>query len=260
MNLIVVLIKELIESAYRTILKLNSRVFFNKKHVKKLDELARDGISIIPNYLSKDTVSKYKNLIDEYLNSESVNIWKDDQGADERLYFINEIDGDFKRYYETPYFRELLKEYTGICNPKGMLLAGKIKVAPGNLGSGGGWHRDSVFAHQFKSICYLSDVTSKNGPFMYIKKSHNKFKIFNCYLRKILKPGATRFTDAEIKEYVAKTEQEVMEVTAASGSLVFADTKGIHRGKPIEEGERYVIFCYYWNGKIPQHFNKLRQC
>jgi hypothetical protein len=259
MNVMMALMKELAESIYRTGLKFKANVIFSKKHTKKLDELKRNGISIVPNYLSKETVSKYKKLIDGYLDSDNVNVWRDEQGADERLYFINEIDADFKTYYETPYFREILKEYTGISNPEGMLLAGKIKAVSGNVGSGGGWHRDSVFTHQFKSICYLSDVSHGNGPFMYIKESHNKWKILSSYCKKILKPGASRFTDSEIKNYVSITKQEVVEVVASAGSLVFADTKGIHRGKPIEEGERYVIFCYFWNGGVPDHFNRLRQ-
>ena len=35
-------------------------------------------------------------------------------------------------------------------------MAGKLYYKNGNLGSGGGWHRDS-FSRQFKSIVYLTD-------------------------------------------------------------------------------------------------------
>jgi hypothetical protein len=259
MNLIVVVLKELVETVYRTILKLKSNVLFNKKHPKYLSDLKNDGISIIHNYLPEAKVAKYRGLIDKYLSDDTANVWRDEQGADERLYFINEIDNDFKEYYETPLFREVLKEYTGIENPAGMLLAGKIKSVPGNLGSGGGWHRDSVFAHQFKSICYLSDVNSDNGPFMYIRKSNNKWNILRQYFNRTLKTGVSRFSDGEIENYLISTKQEVVEVTASAGSLVLADTKGIHRGKPIDKGERYVVFCYFWGGDIPPHFNKLNQ-
>tara|TARA_B110000196_G_C21153376_1_gene671345 strand:+ start:11113 stop:11895 length:783 start_codon:yes stop_codon:yes gene_type:complete len=259
MNIVAAVLREITETLYRAFLKIRSNVYCSKKHNVHLNSLKQDGISIIPDYLSHETVTKYKGLIDKYLDSKDTNIWTDAQGADERLYFINEIDDDFKKYYETSFFRNVLKQYTGICNPVGMLLAGKIKAVPENLGSGGGWHRDSAFTHQFKSICYLSDVSSKNGPFMYIKESQNKLKILECYFKKILKVGSTRFSDSEIEDYLVKTKQEVVEVVASSGALVFADTKGIHRGKPIEEGERYVIFCYYWNSKVPQHFDKLRQ-
>ena len=259
MNLVEAIIRESLETIYRTILKVKSGVIFKKKHNKYLNDLKNEGISIVPNYLSEEKIEKYKGLIDKYLDDEKSNVWVDEKGADERLYFIDEIDEDFKKYYETPLFREVLKEYTGISKPKGMLLAGKIKAVSDNLGSGGGWHRDSAFAHQFKSICYLTEVKSVNGPFMYIRSSNNKFNILKQYIYGVIKPGASRFNDDEIKEYLKVTKQEVVEVTGSAGSLVFADTKGIHRGKPIEEGERYVLFCYFWNKNTPTHFNELKQ-
>lgn len=259
MKIIVVFIKEILESVFRWCRLLSSGVLFNIKHPEIVSDLKDDGIFIMPNFLSEEKINKYKTLIDMYINSGTVNIWRDDQGADERLYFIDEIDQDFKKYYETPFFREVLKEYTGVSNPHGMLLAGKISSKDGNLGSGGGWHRDSVYLHQFKSICYLTDVDSCNGPFMYIKKSNNKFRMLKQYLSGIIKFEQSRFTDSEVEIYLTKTLQKVEEVTAGAGSLVFADTKGIHRGKPIEIGERYVLFCYFWGGEIPKHFNELKQ-
>ena len=51
----------------------------------------------------------------------------------------------------------------------------------------------------------------------------------------------------------------VSSVTGNAGTLVFADTKGIHRGRPVEGGVIYVLFCYFWNDKVPNHFEKLKQ-
>ena len=46
-------------------------------------------------------------------------------------------------------------------------MANKLIYKKGNLGSGGGWHRDTFFKKQLKFIIYLSDVGEKNGELFY---------------------------------------------------------------------------------------------
>jgi hypothetical protein len=186
-------------------------------------------------------------------------VWKDNLGADNRIYFINEIDDEFDEFYRNPLIRQALRDYTGIENPAGMLLAARLDAKDGNVGSGGGWHRDSPTTHQFKAVCYLNDVNTHNGPFQYIKSSHHKLKVIAFYFRKLLKAGSYRFSDEEISDYIKATDQNVIEVTGSEGSLAFVDTKAIHRGKPIEKGSRYVLFCYFWAHNVPKHFEDLRQ-
>lgn len=253
------LLKEVAESVLRMLMKRSVPANLKRRYTQECDGLTVDGFYVINNFMSKEECDDLIREIDGHIESNKSNVWTDTAGADNRIYFIDTINEKFKDFYNTPYFREVLQAYTGIEKPKGMLLAGRIDAVEGNLGSGGGWHRDSPVHHQTKAICYLSDVNEDNGPFQYIPGSHSKASVIKSYLKKTLMPGQYRFTEAEIENYVRKMEENIVEMTADAGTLLFADTKGIHRGKPITCGSRYVLFCYLWGGEIPAHFDKLKQ-
>lgn len=251
--------KELAESLIRSAKKIVVSEKVKENCKLESTNLQKNGFFVVENFLSENQCEEYVRLIDEFIDSGSNNIWSDEVGADNRIYFINTINEKFKTFYEIPYFRDVLEAYTGIKNPVGMLLAGRIDAVEGNLGSGGGWHRDSPVHHQTKAICYLSDVSNENGPFQYIPSSHSKRNVLKSYIYGIFKPGQYRFSESEIDAYLKFSNSEVLDMVAPTGTLLFADTKGIHRGKPIAEGRRYVLFCYFWDKKIPEHFEKLKQ-
>ncbi len=250
-------IKEILESLLR-----NTRIILAGKRLIVNDTLTaikKDGLFIVPSFLTVEQCDKYISIIDECIEDRSSNVWVDDEEADHRIYFINEINDDMNAFYKNAFIRDLLTLYTGINNPKGMLLAAKIEYKKDNKGSGGGWHRDSPFNHQFKGVCYLNDVHEGNGPFQYIMGSHQKLNVLSSYLRGFFSPGQSRFTTDEVNAYCQSTRLEVSNIHGGSGTLVLADTKGIHRGKPLNRGVRYVLFCYFWDWKIPEHFMKHRQ-
>lgn len=253
MDLVVVIIKEIIESLLR-----NFRLLFNKYSFPEKRELEKNGLYIKENFLSKEQCNQYIKRIDELLDSDN-NVWQDELGSDKRLYFIETLDEMFNKFYINPEIRNVLAAYTGTKNPKGMLLGSRIDFIDGNLGSGGGWHRDSPVTHQFKAICYLNNVSESNGPFQYIKESHCKSKVLLSYLKNVFRAGQYRFSDKEISNYLVTMNTEVTSVIGDAGTLVCTDTKGIHRGKPIQVGSRYVLFCYFWHDKIPKHFEQLKQ-
>lgn len=257
MSMVIAFIKDILESLLR-----NTRIAIaGKKFIVNdtLSGLKKDGIFIVPSFLTVEQCEKYISIIDECIEDKLSNVWLDDEEADHRIYFINEINDDMNTFYKNQYIRNLLTLYTGIINPKGMLLAAKIEYKKNNKGSGGGWHRDSPFNHQFKGVCYLNDVHEGNGPFQYIKRSHQKLYVLSSYLRGFFSPGQSRFTTNEVNAYCQSTRLEVFNILGGSGTLVLSDTKGIHRGKPLDSGVRYVLFCYFWDWKIPEHFMKHRQ-
>ena len=252
---VIIIAKELVELANR---KFKIR-FAEKAHEEIVCELQGEGLSIVENFLTEDKCSLLRDKIDLLIEGKDINVWSDSLGADKRIYFVNELDEDFDDFYNNKFIRKVLESYTGIKKPVGMLLAARIDAVDGNVGSGGGWHRDSPITHQFKAVCYLSDVAHENGPFQYIKGSHLKSDVLRSYIKKLFKFGQYRFTDNEIDDYLNKSGRVISEFSADKGTLAFSDTKGIHRGKPIESGNRYVLFCYFWEKKIPAHFTKLNQ-
>lgn len=256
MQKIIYILKELIVEFYFNFIRWKKKSENNKNI---LSSLYRDGISTVPDFLSDEKCLKYIKIIDACIEDSSINTWVDGEGADNRIYFINEINAEMNEFYENKFIRSVLYDYLGVSNPVGMLLAAKINFKNGNLGSGGGWHRDSPVRNQFKAICYLNDVGTYNGPFQYIKASHKFKNVISSYVRSIFKAGQYRFKEDEVDKYCKYNKTEVSDMTAEHGTLVFADTKGIHRGKPVEEGSRYVLFCYFWDKTIPPQFTELKQ-
>lgn len=254
LKLLVIVIKELSELVIR-----RARVLLSKNQAVYIKSLHRDGLCIEPDFYTAKECENLRRKIDKLIEDESVNSWVDQSGSDHRIYFANELDHDFEKFYTNARIRSVLAGYTGTVKPNGMLLAARIDAKEGNIGSGGGWHRDSPVTNQFKAICYLSDVNKNSGPFQYIKRSHKKVDVLKTYFSGIFKAGQYRFTEHEIEHYLKKTDHIITEFIASEGTLAFADTKGLHRGKPLEKGSRYVLFCYFWHGEIPTHFEKLRQ-
>ncbi|MBA6353598.1 phytanoyl-CoA dioxygenase family protein [Colwellia sp. BRX9-1] len=262
MKLLIVLLKEMLETLLRC-----SRLLGNKIRMKQkgggisniLNALKQYGLFIETDFYTAEECSNLRNKIDNLIANDSSNVWVDEVGADHRIFFINEIDEEFNKFYNNRLIRKVLAGYTGTTKPNGMLLAARIDAKKGNVGSGGGWHRDSPITHQFKAICYLSDVNEKNGPFQYIRSSHKKMDVLKAYFAGIFTAGQYRFSEEVINNYLIKNDNTVTELTAREGTIAFADTKGLHRGKPIEEGSRYVLFCYFWHGDVPSHFERLRQ-
>ena len=255
----VAIVKECLESIMRWTNKLISFKLLKNDEIKIIKDLKKYGLHIEKGFLPKHRCDELISIIDKLILSESANVWRDETDSDKRIYFVNEIDSHMTEFYENKKIRAILNGYTGSNNPVGMLLAARIDHKTNNQGSGGGWHRDSPYTHQFKAVCYLSDVDEDNGPFQYIKKSHSKYIILKNYINKIFTPGQYRFTNEEIERYLRFSNQEVQTVCGSQGTIVYTDTKGIHRGKPLASGSRYVLFCYFWNNKIPEHFAKLKQ-
>lgn len=257
MQLIISILKEFGEFFLRSMRVAASSGKFNLG--SEIAALKKEGVFIKPDFLSKQQCEEFRAAIDSYIESGKKNVWVDDEGADQRIYFINDLDEKFNEFYKTPYFREVLEKYMGTSHPSGMLLAARIHGKENNKGSGGGWHRDSPVSHQFKAVCYLNDVGEENGPFQFIKRSHHKMDVIGSYLRGLFKPGQYRFSEAEIDTYLSNTARQAFSVTGSAGDLVLVDTKGIHRGKPLVKGVRYALFCYFWHKDIPEHFSKLMQ-
>lgn len=251
------LLKELIESLIRNFRRMKVGALLSNSNIIK--GLSNDGIVIEPGFLSKQQCNLYIEKIEQFLESKTCKVWVDDEYADHRIYFINAIDNDFNAFYEDTRIRDVLKCYTGTDKPVGMLLAAKIEYKPRNVGSGGGWHRDSPITHQFKAICYLNDVDDDNGPFQYIKGSQRKINVIANYLKKVFRPSQYRYSEEDVGLYLQENNNKVTSVTGSAGTLVYADTKGIHRGKPLKQGVRYVLFCYFWHDTIPAHFDSLKQ-
>jgi hypothetical protein len=97
-----------------------------------------------------------------------------------------------------------------------------------------------------KFFVYLTDVTPANGPHCYIAGSHRGFRNI-----KLQRDG--RFSDAEIKAYYPSEE---VQIVGQKGTVFVADTKGFHKGLPLESGERLIFQLEFSNSLFGAPYSK----
>lgn len=128
-------------------------------------------------------------------------------------------------------------------------------------------HRDAS-GGDLKAIFYMTDVGERTGPFSYVVGS-NRMKIsrlddliceandsngmagtdaasrarFSALPKKLRQKGSFGNDLTPDTPLGREIGQGLWKVTAGKGSIVLFDTKGIHRGGMVEDGERRVITC-----------------
>jgi hypothetical protein len=128
-------------------------------------------------------------------------------------------------------------------------------------------HRDAS-GGDLKAIIYCTDVGPKGGPFTYAAGSH-RFKLsriedFVCEVndsnglaatdrasrsrfmglpRALRQKGAFGNDLLDASPASQRLAASLWNITGPKGSVVLFDTKGVHRGGMVTEGERAVITC-----------------
>lgn len=224
-----------------------------RQAVKSIDE---DGIWIKEDFYSSELCKSIIAEFEEKMKTYASKVWKDDEGADHRLHGIDRVSESVKKFYTDAFITNVMSAYLATkIKITGFTLAGKIRATPSNLGSGGGWHRDIIYGKQFKAIMYLTDTTPENGPFQYLLKTHKHSSIIDTILSNSIGARQNRLSEQNITDILSTKKYELKTITGKAGSLILTDTSGIHRGKPIEEGTRYALTNYYFEGDIPSIFD-----
>lgn len=221
-NTSVNLIKVLASDGYKNI-------FGNRGGFKFLKD---NTAQVFPNVIDPDLCAALRSVIDETIDKNEIGrIWHDAVGSDTR---ILQFERDIPKLVENFDIEGCISNidaFLGIRTKSWMLMANRLIPKSGNIGSGGGYHRDSPFSHQIKCIWYLDDVTTKNGPFSYIDGTNRDL----IGQRSTYPLGQYRFDNIS---------DNITEVTAPAGSLLVCDTRCIHGGRPILKGSRYAVTLY----------------
>jgi hypothetical protein len=94
------------------------------------------------------------------------------------------------------------------------------------------FHYDMANIKFLKLFFYLTDVTPDTGPHSYVTGSHKR-------LPAALRDRDRRFSDDEIKQHY--DSERIAEITGPTGTIFAADTRGLHKGCPLREGERLIL-------------------
>lgn len=234
--------------------KLNFIVFLSQDY-EIVKALRGKGYYVFNNFISKENCNK---LIDEadllLQNDEYISI--ESNGSDSRIYGVDKLSDNFN-IDEMDRLNLNIHNLTHFfCKRLYFILLGKISFREGNEGSGTGWHRDSPFRHQFKTILYLSDVSEENGPFQFVEGSHRAKSLLKTSFKLKKSLSEDRFSNQEVLESISSNEK-LITFTASAGTLILVDTRGLHRGKPLLDKNRYALTTYNFNWKLPNSITNL---
>jgi len=253
------MIKFLKNFFYLVYSKLNfftSIIIFKSLNIKKLEDKSieleilsnlRDfGFSVVENYLDKNKCEQVIKKIDLFIDANPNKIWSGKFSSDQRIHGAEHIDDIINEYHNSKMIINVGSAYLHSHLTNFMTMANRTKFFQDNLGSGEGWHRDSLNT-QFKSILYLVDVDYNNGPFQMIKDSQKFFQILKDSQFFDKKIYNTRFSDNEISALIKKSNVErLLTFSHKAGTLLIVDTSNLHRGSPIVSGNRYALTNYYY--------------
>jgi hypothetical protein len=222
-------------------------------------ELSSRGYSIVPDFLSQSVCQNLRFEIDQLFNHHKDSLWRDQLGTDERFFGIENHSSSIKElFFSSALINQTLDFYEKSHSKDSLVMAGRIHFKQNNLGSGQGWHRDRSDYKQSKAILYLSDTDENNGPLQYIERSHKPHDLLSDFLKYSIDIKNTRIDEAKLEKLLQKEPERLKTFLAPAGTLIFLDTRGIHRGAPLKTGTRYALTNYNWHDqKAPSHISSL---
>ncbi|MHB8482292.1 MAG: phytanoyl-CoA dioxygenase family protein [Nitrospiria bacterium] len=112
------------------------------------------------------------------------------------------------------------------------------------------YHFDMDRIKWIKFFVYLTDVNEKSGPHCFVAKSHRR----NGIPPELLKYGYARLTDDEVEKYYPK--ERFIEFIAPKGTIIAEDTRGLHKGKMVEAGDRLILQIQFSNSLFGATYKK----
>lgn len=112
------------------------------------------------------------------------------------------------------------------------------------------YHFDMNRVKWLKVMFYLTDVDSDGGPHCFIKGTHKA----GTQPKEILSKGYARITEEDIERlYPGDRKTEIL---GPRGTLLIADTRGLHKGKTPETHDRLVFQLNYCDSLFGAKFDR----
>lgn len=105
------------------------------------------------------------------------------------------------------------------------------------------WHFDREDNYILKLFLYLDDVDEGAGPFTYAPGTHRRGKHRSIKPDFILEDGVRRTTDEQMQAVFPK--ERWIKGVGKKGTLIFADTRGFHKGGEARTRDRLMYTCMF---------------
>jgi len=226
----------------------------NKKRI--LDSLISDGYIKIGNFISDEKIKTFRKIILNNYKEKIKHLDNDVYLGGLRFTDIKKINFLMKSFFNDPFILSVVKSFQ-VSNHslKTMYQISqfkKINILKTNnntiTGLGRRWHVDS-WKHGLKVMLLLSDVETKNGPMIVIKKSNKLFcksmKFYNkisSFLRCFpnFNSNHLQYNSSDIYN-----KENIVELKGKAGDLFIIDTRMVHRAGVMKDGNRQVLWNYF---------------
>jgi hypothetical protein len=120
------------------------------------------------------------------------------------------------------------------------------------------WHYDREDHLILKLFVYLSDVDEGAGPFTYAPGTHRKGRR-RREPHSFDEQGVRRWNDQQMSEVIPAANW--IQAIGPKGSIVFADTRGFHKGGLVRERDRLLFTCLFTSptSQAPELFERPQQ-
>jgi hypothetical protein len=211
-----------------------------------LSGLHCDGAAVIEDYWPQERCAQARAELDALMQREPGCVRRFSNDSDRRVFGAETAGPAIRAFHDDLFLKSIGETEGGFALYNLATLGARIDAMPGNRGSGDGWHRDA-FGFQFKAIIYLCDVTVENGPFEYLCGSHKAWRAcFDSVLGRFPAPPNSRIDSEHMERMIADGTLTPKQFTAKAGTVILANTTGVHGGAPLKEGHRYALTNYYY--------------
>jgi ectoine hydroxylase-related dioxygenase (phytanoyl-CoA dioxygenase family) len=112
------------------------------------------------------------------------------------------------------------------------------------------FHFDMDRIKWLKFFFYLTDVDEEKGPHSFVEGSHRDGGIPFSMTSK----GYARLSDEEVSKYYGKDKIKVF--TAPKGTIIAEDTRGLHKGTNVINGDRLLFQIQFSNSLFGTQYQK----
>ncbi len=215
--------------------------------------IVKDGVAIVPNFVSdsiiKRIISETQNAINAVVNDKYTET-KYHRHCDYGIYQILECDKispSSNIFFDNDMINEIATAYVSrdVISYQKMVESRPDK---GKQSNSDVFHFDD-WRHRFKAFLYLTDVDEANAPFVYLKRSHTPGRWRERKEYEYYRNGRTgsygHFFIQEVNYLKSKYGFESVTCTGKRGTLILADTRGLHKGTPLMSDKRLLLANFF---------------